>query len=138
MSVSTPMRCSHRAAKAMQLIRTRAIGLSPMSTQSTPASFSKAAPCSILVGLVPRGGSTSTLMMNSPARSLQARGELASAGGSGGLLSSGRWRATSVTLTELRADPPRGSAARIAAICAGVVPQQPPMIATPASAKRRA
>ena len=32
----------------------------------------------------------------------------------------------------------RGRTLRIAAICAGVVPQQPPMIATPASAKRRA
>src|SRR5438105_4137279 len=126
----------------MQLMRTRAIGLSPTSTQSTPASFSSAAPWSILFGLSPRGGSTSTLMMNSRALTLRARGESESSDGVGSLgvaLSSTLGSVdTTATVAATDALPLRPSADRIAAMCDGVVPQQPPMIEAPASANRRA
>src|SRR5207249_7853389 len=99
------------------------------STQSAPASFTSAAPWTIRFGFKPRGGSTSTLMTNSPLRTFRASGELSSGGGSvATALCSGRpgGATTSAGTTTLRgAARFRGREARIAAMWAGVVPQQP-------------
>ena len=57
---------THNASAPM---RTRAIGLSATLTASAPRSRAMRAPSSILAALKPRGGSTSTLTTNLPARS---------------------------------------------------------------------
>ncbi len=111
-------------------------GLSGMLIASTPPAAMHRAASRILDGSQPRGGTTSTMRANPPetifAPSADApgrgaagtRGRRRSAGGA-----PGRARARGRTVR---------SASRIARMCAGVVPQHPPITRTPACAKRRA
>src|SRR5438034_1266768 len=62
--VSMPTWCWIMRASERALIRTRAIGLSPMLMASAPASLMSSAPAMHLAGLRPRGGSISTLTTN--------------------------------------------------------------------------
>ena len=122
--VSMPTCCRIMSASESALMRTRAIGLSPMLMASAPAALMSSAPAMHFAGLRPRGGSISTLTTNALAASRCANGVGGSC--SAGLRSIGmaveglgRW---------IRVVAGTGfSAARMAAMCAGVVPQQPPM-----------
>ena len=60
MIVSIPASRWISTARASALMRTRAIGESPMLIASAPASRSSLAPSTALRGLMPRGGSIST------------------------------------------------------------------------------
>ncbi len=100
-----------------------------MSTPSTtPDALSRAATESIDSMFVPFGGSSSTETYHSPASSLRWSWVVCS--------SCGRIEATSARSRSMATKATRGSrcsstAERMAAICAGPVPQQPPTIRAP-------
>ena len=124
--VSSPTVRSIATALMIPLIRARARGLSLMSTNwAAPVSLSACATSSIPAFEPPSGGSSCTETTHSPSRSIRA--SVVSAGASSTWIAVSRSRKTSGA---------RGSRAssierRIAAISAGVVPQQPPMIFAP-------
>ena len=106
--------------------RARAIGLSLMSTACTaPESRSRAATPSIASMFVPFGGSSSTDTTHSPASRRSWSRVLPAAGAGLGATS------RSTTKRATRGSRPSSVAARMAAICAGVVPQQPPISRAP-------
>ena len=152
-SASMPASRWTRTARASALIRTRAIGESPMLIASAPASRSRRAPSIALRGLTPRGGSISTETTNAPSASLSRSREPGD--GSGGSSAAGGPASTApprVSLTASgRAPPPaaaagagpaapdaESSAARMARTCSGPAPQQPPITAAPRSCARSA
>ena len=70
-TASSPVSCCTRAANAMGLMRTEAMGLSPTSTQSAPASRRAAAARSPASALRPCGGSSSAESTQSPRSSME-------------------------------------------------------------------
>ena len=134
-------------ATAIAPIRTRAIAESLMLTRSTPASRSSRAASIVRSIRIERGGSISTDTTKRPARSfasswvgggpspspvgLPSRRSTASRvptlgpGAGDGRVAAARCRAPPAAAAS--------SAARIAAVCSGVVPQQPPTIEAPAA-----
>ncbi len=127
-------------ATAIAPIRTRAIAESLMLTRSTPASWSSRAASIVRSIRIERGGSISTEMTNRPAASVSASGVGGGARGRRPLAprrsprDQGRHGAVSDGGRVERRSGARptaaiaSSAARIAAMCSGVVPQQPPMM----------
>ena len=122
--VSIPTRCRIMTASASALILTRAMGLSPMLIASAPASLTSWAPAIVFWGLSPRGGSISTLIVKPPSRKRRAKGvSSVSSVVQASIAIGAGW------VMEARAREPAApgvSAARMAAMWAGVVPQQPP------------
>ncbi len=139
MLMSSPLASRTSIAVGSTDIRTRPSEPSLMSTISTPRSLSSLAPCTSFSMLCPRGGSSSTVTANSPASSRRCR----SVGGAAvvspvGSATSGRGRRTGVTRAASRSGARRSSASRIARMCWGVVPQQPPTMRAPAAIMRAA
>ena len=87
--------------------------------------------------LIPRGGSISTLTTNRSRSARSSEGSSTEVGGvaGAGALDSTRTSAPGASFSAGRRDAIRS---RIAWVCAGVVPQQPPMIRTPSSTARAA
>ena len=124
--VSIPQLRSIATAAISAFIRARAIGLSLMSTKPTlPDSASRRATASIASLLPPCGGSSSTETTHSPSRRARARPVSPCAAGAVGARS--RWASTGGVVGARST----ATASAIAAICAGVVPQQPPMMRAP-------
>ncbi len=137
-------------ATAIAPIRTRAIAESEMLTTSAPASRSRRAASSVRSILMDRGGSISTEITKRPAARAVARpvsgvrvaasGPVASANADLGLAPdtvAGRSRLTERACDRRSSAVVRASSAtRIAAMWAGVVPQQPPITPAPASSRR--
>ena len=131
-------------ATANAPIRTRAIAESETLTASTPASWRRRAASIVRSIRTDRGGSISTETTNRRAASSSARRvggraargpfEHGSVGQRGARLGRGdlAGRGGGVPIPRLIAP----SAARIAAMCPGVVPQHPPTIRAPASTIR--
>src|SRR5215207_8280447 len=116
------------------------MGESATLIASTPAALSNRAPSIALAGFKPFGGSISTLTMNFlPSFCASSVGPSAADTAEA---DSNPMRGTEcvgpgiVTVDTSDSVVPAqvSTAARIAAMCSGVVPQQPPMIRTPASA----
>ncbi len=126
--VSTPVNRSIATDAMIPLIRARARGLSFTSTNcATPDSSTARAVASSASGFAPSGGSSCTETTNSPSRSIRAS-RVSDSGAAGG-----RACARSRTRIEPDGRRPSSTAARIAAICAGVVPQQPPIRPAPSA-----
>ncbi len=123
-------------------MRTRAIAESDTLTRSAPASWSRR-PASIVRSMrTLRGGSISTEMTNRPAASACPRREPRSCSiAATGPVSARAVRGVAPAMIEGEGVAEVGatalvgpsSATRIAAMWAGVVPQQPPMMRAPAS-----
>ena len=83
-----PIDCFTSRHSAWLLMRAEARGLSGMLTASTPTDFRNFAPSSSRLASMPRGGTISTMVTNSPAAILRPNSERsASGGGSTGLAS---------------------------------------------------
>ena len=138
-------------ATASAPIRTRAIAESLMLRTSVPASRSRRAASMVRSIRMLRGGSISTEITNRPAararpRPVSGTRSPCSAGVSANAargLAPEIGAPVSVVVPAARACARRASAvrrassaARIAATCSGVVPQQPPMTCAPASSSR--
>ena len=124
--------CTRRQA-AQALIRILAIGESATSIAVTPASRSVPAAATSCAALNDRGGSISTVTTKSPA----AIAACSFVGGA--VVAADVSAATTGAGSSTRAWGPRSrTASAIARVCAGPVPQQPPMIATPSSRSARA
>ena len=124
-------------AIAIALMCVRAMGLSPTFRQSTPASFSSFAPSRIGLGVqasrrVDFDGDDEATGRQLLAQRLRLRSRRAAPLS----MTTGRDRRASRRRCTV-ADWPE-SAWFIAAMCSGVVPQQPPTIDAPASTKRNA
>ncbi len=132
-TVSRPTSFWMRWQTAQGLIRIRAMGLSATLMTSAPTSASRLAPASSLRLEMVCGGSISTEMMNLPAANFCASCVGCSSGETG--VSVGTYLSTARSSSG-----PGGAskAARIAAMWAGVVPQQPPMSAAPTCRKANA
>ena len=123
-------------ATAIAPIRTRAIAESLMLTRSTPAAWSSRAASIVRSIRIERGGSISTEMTNRrswSARSRPVGGRVLEVSSATGLTVNVPARpGISATV-----GPPAGASAsramRMARMCSGVVPQQPPTMAAPAS-----
>ena len=126
-----------------QPIRTRAMALSLTLTRSTPAAWRSRAASIVRSMRIERGGSISTETTNRPAARRSARpvggggSSLEVALGRGGQRSTGvgarrgRRRRSAVAGPSSAVAPSVSIATRIAAMCSGVVPQQPPTIRAP-------
>src|SRR2546429_286841 len=134
-SASMATRCWMIAASVCALIRAVEPAPSEMFTASTLWSRRYKAPSTSRVGSQPLGGTISAKTGNSPAASFPASLERRSSG-TGCMTSTGRLRMSAAA----RAGCGRSerTAALIALMCSGVVPQQPPTSRTPISMKRRA
>ncbi len=134
--VSMPTCCWIRTHNASAPMRTRAMGLSATLTASAPWALATAAPSSIFAALKPRGGSTSTLTTNLPAASFCSRpvgsGAVSSAASITAALTRTMGRGASASCSPAACRPAvRSISARMAWMCAGVVPQHPPISVTP-------
>ena len=110
-----------------------------MSTISTPRSFRSFAPWTSFSTVWPRGGSSSTVTTNSPASSLRWKVVGARSRRSPTVSPAVGARTVMVGRGVSRAAGRfRSRASRIAAMCCGVVPQQPPTTRAPASTMRAA
>jgi hypothetical protein len=134
------------------LIRTRAIAESETLTRSTPESRRSRAASIVRSIRMLRGGSISTEITNRPAARRSARwvgGGASPAAVATGVRSTTEagGRPTAISVRPLVAatlaavapaplDSSASSAARISAMCSGVVPQQPPRIRAPAASNR--
>src|SRR5712692_9927013 len=112
-----------------------------MFTPSTPASFKSRIESKVFCDSQPFGGSTSTEVTNSPNVILRDQCERSSGGvtwtsGAGASF----WSTCAGAIAGAKTLCDRGEAARTASlinlICAGVVPQQPPMNFAPAGINR--
>src|SRR5664280_1797018 len=139
-------------ATAIAPIRTRPVAESLMLTKSTPASRSRRAASIVRSMRIDRGGSISTAMTNEPSASFRARPDGGVASPTLVVSRRGVRGAAAAAVSPPSVSPPSPSpgggaatarasrssatrasiAARIAPVCSGVVPQQPPMIRAPA------
>ncbi len=125
-------------------MRAEARGESGTLTAWTPAAASSLAPASSFAQSNPRGGTISTSVTNSPRSSRRAILERERNGGGSTAPSTSMGLGVKPTSTDRAADSAvfcaatARSDARMARMCAGVVPQQPPMTCTPARRNLRA
>src|SRR4051812_26894792 len=106
----------------MLLIRADARGLSGMLMASTPTDFRKVAPATSFAGLIPFGGTISTMVTNSSCASLNPMREREAS--SGASIADCFGFDLGATVEAALASDVR-SAEHIARMCSGVVPQQP-------------
>ena len=132
------------------LIRTRAIAESETLTRSTPASRRSRAAAIVRSIRMLRGGSISTETTKRPAArsagQARRRRRVVRSGDDGSTLDDGLhdrddcsgdgWPARATERARPRWRRPHRSPRRIAAMCSGVVPQQPPTIRAPAASRR--
>jgi len=139
MLMSSPVASRTSIAVGRTDIRTRPSEPSLMSTISTPRSLRSLAPCTSFSMLWPRGGSSSTVTRNSPASSRRwSRVGGALVARPVGSAISTRARRAGSARAALRWGTSRSSASRIARMCCGVVPQQPPTRRAPLAIIRAA
>ncbi len=126
--VSTPVKRSIATEAMIPLIRARARGLSLTSRNcARPESRTARAVSISASGLAPSGGSTCTEIANSPSRRSRSSRVSPVAGSNGATCLRSRTRKEPAGLR------PASTASRIAAIWAGVVPQQPPITRAPSA-----
>src|ERR1700691_6741876 len=118
-------------------MRADALGLSGMLTASTPTDFRNREPSNSLRISVPLGGTTSTMVTNSPCAHFAPRGDRSSrdcaGAGLGGAAPPTTWAEATLPLAS-----PTRRADFITRMWSGVVPQHPPTILAPAATNLRA